>query len=576
MSFGRSTLRAFAFIAAASSLAIAQQFPACPVPGRAGPDLIVGEINSVQNYTAVGALEALSLGTTACNVGTQAVNWFASTVNHPVIGNNLYRYRLVGGAGRFEQIGQSWVKHAFLALSETLCCPTCNGDPMMERLGVGCSDPYSAAQNGTQSMLGPRYQVNAHTGAFLATPPRPSGGNNGRIQVDVADLEPTGAGSTTRYFGESVYVAPDDAAANNGDDNTAWRELTVSGSGTAWTFSMTGPTRREKTALDAWRTIDPAVVLRDLLVPEGTNAPFDGHARLVLASRVTSLGGDVWRYEYALENVNSDRAVQGFSVPIAAGVVITNVGFHDVDYLGGDGLAGTNQSGVDWASSASSGAIAWGCDRFTQNPNANALRWGTTYNFRFDASAPPAVGAITLTQFKLSNAVLVSGVDVPGAPSTAPGAVFCAADGQSPGATPCPCSNLGGAGRGCANSVSVNGALLGATGRTIDDTVVLHASSMPASVSSIFLKGSQSNGAGVAFGDGVRCVDGALLRLGTVQNAGGASSYPSGAQLSVSLRGQTPIGSGLVGWYQTYYRNSASAFCPPETFNVTNGYAITW
>ncbi len=78
------------------------------------------------------------------------------------------------------------------------------------------------------------------------------------------------------------------------------------------------------------------------------------------------------------------------------------------------------------------------------------------------------------------------------------------------------------------------------------------------------------------FGDGVRCVDGNLIRMRTKQNAGGASEFPEAGEPLVSVRGQTPPGSGLTGYYQVYYRNASAAFCPPATFNVTNGYRITW
>ena len=79
------------------------------------------------------------------------------------------------------------------------------------------------------------------------------------------------------------------------------------------------------------------------------------------------------------------------------------------------------------------------------------------------------------------------------------------------------------------------------------------------------------------FGDGVRCADGSLIRLRTKQNVGGASQFPDSTDtLTLSARGGTPPGSALVGYYQVYYRNSAGAFCPPETFNVSNGIIITW
>jgi endonuclease/exonuclease/phosphatase family metal-dependent hydrolase len=156
------------------------------------------------------------------------------------------------------------------------------------------------------------------------------------------------------------------------------------------------------------------------------------------------------------------------------------------------------------------------------------------------------------------------------------GAPYCFGNGSEPGLTPCPCGNVGAAGRGCANSVSAAGALLAATGTTSPDTVELSASSMPAVASAIFLKGDLRSTTGYVFGDGVRCADGNLIRLGTLVSVAGAASYPGPGQQLVSVRGATPPGSGLTGHYQTYYRNAAGTFCPPETFNVSNALQITW
>lgn len=154
---------------------------------------------------------------------------------------------------------------------------------------------------------------------------------------------------------------------------------------------------------------------------------------------------------------------------------------------------------------------------------------------------------------------------------------YCFGDGLDPAVTTaCPCVNYGSAGNGCANSVNAAGAHLSATGTTSPDTVALNASGMPATVTSIFIKGSGNVATGVVFGDGVRCAGGTLIRLGQETNSGGMSSYPTGAQLSVSVKGGTPPGSGITARYQTHYRNAAAAFCPPATFNVTSGLTITW
>lgn len=156
------------------------------------------------------------------------------------------------------------------------------------------------------------------------------------------------------------------------------------------------------------------------------------------------------------------------------------------------------------------------------------------------------------------------------------GQAFCTGDGLDPQVTtPCPCANEGVAGHGCANSANAGGASLAAHGSTAPDTVVLLASGLPSSTTCIFLKGDVDNVVGNLFGDGVRCVDGALVRLGTVVAVSGVAQYPSGSQSPVSVRGDTPPGSGLTGWYQTYYRNAAS-YCTAETFNVTGGWRIDW
>lgn len=253
--------------AALSAPALSQLFPTCPLPGRVGPDLIVGDIPAIANFPSVGTLEALMPGTTSCSVGTAWVNWISNTAQHPLIGGNLYRHRVVGGSGRFEQLGQSWLKHAFFALSQNLCCSNCSPTDGTH-LGVGCSDPYSPARNGNQFGLGPKFQVAPHAGAFVYPPPHPSGGNNGRIQVEVGELEDTTLPGAARFLVEANYVAPDDSVANNNDNNSSWCELSVTGSGSAWDFNTLGATTRMQTALEAWPQFEPGVQLVDVAVPE--------------------------------------------------------------------------------------------------------------------------------------------------------------------------------------------------------------------------------------------------------------------------------------------------------------------
>src|SRR3954462_3375309 len=84
-----------------------------PCGGPAGPDLASGPMQGIANYAAAGGVEALALGSTACNLGLAQAVFFASTNQHPVMAQNLFRLSNVGGASRFEQVGMSWLVHGF-------------------------------------------------------------------------------------------------------------------------------------------------------------------------------------------------------------------------------------------------------------------------------------------------------------------------------------------------------------------------------------------------------------------------------------------------------------------------------
>src|SRR5436190_924765 len=158
-----------------------------------GPDVIVGDLPSMGQFGSSGTQVGLAVGTTSCNNGTVPLDWFAlSNTDHPVIPQNLYR--MSGGASnndRFEQVGQSWVKHAFTALQGHACGLGCNtsGCTTGSHLCPGCSDPYDASLNASQSGLGSRAWVNPFTGAFPSTANNHSGhthtGTSHRILVPV-------------------------------------------------------------------------------------------------------------------------------------------------------------------------------------------------------------------------------------------------------------------------------------------------------------------------------------------------------------------------------------------------------
>ena len=198
----------------------------CDITGEA-PDLIVGELFGIHRWGSVGDVTAFSFGSESCNVGTCEANWFAIGTDHPVIAHNIYRLK----DGKFEQIGQSWVRHGFAALSQSLCaspddpCIPTNGTT----LGVNCSHPAAVNFAADQFELGPKFEVNASTGEFLW--PFTGLGEAGnaiykRLQVHNDDLDPA-LNPGARYWVEAHYVSFDEAQAGNGFDNASYREVEV-------------------------------------------------------------------------------------------------------------------------------------------------------------------------------------------------------------------------------------------------------------------------------------------------------------------------------------------------------------
>ena len=317
-----------------------------------GPDVIVGAIPNVSKYGSVvvsgKTIMAYAIGTTSCNIGDQLLDWFASPDNrHPFIPQNLYRVK----NGRLEQIGAGWGKHGYTALQGTLC-GACTPASSGTWLGVGCSDPYSSGLNGSQSSLGCRSEVNAATGVFPGTPnagmPGAAATIGRRIQVDANDLDPA-LNQGALYFSEAQYIHPGDAAAGNDDNNASWRTFTVGAiSSGAYALTLTGSTIQQQSAMDAWKALATGVTLVN------TDVYSDG--RFTLGYSVRNNGNGTWHYEYAIQNINSHRSAGSFSVPVPAGVSITNAGFHDIDYHSGDPFSGTY-----WTISMVNASITWSC-----------------------------------------------------------------------------------------------------------------------------------------------------------------------------------------------------------------------
>jgi hypothetical protein len=401
-----------------------------------------GNTNDFVYYGQSGGIGAYSFATTSCNPGTAQVVWTSS--NHPVIGQNIFRFK----NGRFEQLGQSWLKHGFCAVNEA-GCGSCQSTPC-STLGIGCADTYWATLNDGQGG-GPKWQVNAANGINNPNYPAPTGNATirGRLQVLISDIDPTvGGNGDAEYFAEGQYVSRDTCDDANGSIANAWRRINVVAFNN---LDGGGPTNVNEPAIFAWRDFDPSVQVQDVYTGE-----FPGSGRFTIGSTVSGTGP--WTYRYCVQNISSDRSGYSFELPVDDSIALSNVFFRDVDYHSGEPFSNT-----DWTFEHTGGVARWrSTQTFAENANANALRWGTMFTFEFTANSAPLTGPAELTLFKTGtgNDVNVFNVQMPGG-QPAVGTAFCSGDGS--GAI-CPCLNFGNPDRGCSNGTFFQGAGLTASG----------------------------------------------------------------------------------------------------------------
>jgi hypothetical protein len=138
----------------------------------------------------------------------------------------------------------------------------------------------------------------------------------------------------------------------------------------------------------------------------------------------------------------------------------------------------------------------------------------------------------------------------------------------------CPCGNgTNSSGFGCLNSylpVHLHGGHLSASGTASvsADTLTLTGDSMPPSEMAIYYQATSAlnGGLGLPFSDGLRCIGGSAIRLGTKFNVSvGASSYGAlPGDVPISVRGQIPLSGGTF-YNQVWYRDSNGARRRPST-----------
>ncbi len=361
-----------------------------------GADMTFCQLFDLRQFGRTSTTLGLAVATTSWNVGTADLMWFPNPdERHPYIVSNLYKLK----DDRFEQIGQSWIKHGFFALDLEQCGTACTYEPghaVGNWLGVGCTDPYTASLNASPSVLGPRYEVNPWTGSYRYPGSHLSAGHghgpiDHRLQVAEADL--LDGPAVAQYFVDGYYVVRDDIDHTN---SVSWKPVTPSGVlGGTWSFGMSGAGTRPTTGyvIDAWPGARQTVIAQEIPPVEFVSP--DG--RCILASKPTDLGGGMWHYEYALYNFDMHRKVQSFSIPTSLTATIENVEFSAVR------SHGEPFSNDPWTVTIEPGSITWST---VDNP----LRWGTMYNFRFDIDADPIDATVTLGMFEAGSPEVLTGI----------------------------------------------------------------------------------------------------------------------------------------------------------------------
>jgi hypothetical protein len=390
-----------------------------------GPDIISSGSQDVYRFgtDTAGTTTAYAVGAVTCNRGDLPAAVSTTPDIRPQIAQNMYRLKTIPGTGyqHFEQLGQSWAKRvASPGNGQVNSCGTCT-NLNANYLNVGCADIYTGIGNGYQGVLGPRSMCNATLGTCAGGDGSSVGDatTRGRLQVPTAEVVNQPAG--TRFFVETVHLLPDDAqfvragqtVAVNAMNNAASQEININGGTTNPTLS--GGSIRQVPAIQRWADADPAVVLvsADHDDTPNPNPAFPNtfiRARYFAAARVTRLDSGHWRYEYAVYNLNCDRAAGTLTLPMPAGASMTDYAFHHPLAHSGEPY-----SNAPWDFTRAGTSVSFFTDSYAIDPNANAIRWGTMYNFGFTSTAAPGPGDATLGLFRPGpgDSITFSGLTVP-------------------------------------------------------------------------------------------------------------------------------------------------------------------
>ena len=356
-----------------------------PPPVGDGADITISSMSGIRQMGRLSGAVSLSMQSTICNMGSDAVDWYSNPdPRHPFLIFNLFRLQ----AGRLEQVGQSWAKHGFAASQTSgVCGLPCRRDSD-GNLGSGCADIYGVSTNASQRTFGPRHEINPWTGGFtyagshIDTTSSNHNPVQHRLVVSDDDIDPA-ANAGARYFVELYTLSHDDSDHTN---SLGWQEIDVAGRpGGTWEFNFRQVMGNQGPTMDVWEGGSRTVIPAGKLVDDG---------RCYLDVHVSENDDGTYHYEYALYNLDMNRAVSTLSIPVGAGVTVTGRGFKAVE-SSGDGF-----NNEPWRAVRDGSGLTWSTSSLAEHPDSNPLGWGNMYNFWFDADAAPADGAVTLGVYR--------------------------------------------------------------------------------------------------------------------------------------------------------------------------------
>ncbi len=337
------------------------------------------------------------------NVGPADVPWYSKysgsfppydNDQHPFL--NWSMYREVNG--RFEQMGVSGIKHAFLTINSN-CTLNCNDSHI---LWPGCEDVYGVGTNDSSSVLGPREELNAFAGTWdncgTFFDPEPcvgfqqnssSGTGQNRLVVNTGELTDN---DNSAVYMQAWYLIREDINIFN---SMGYRTLNPSQNGSNWNMSPSndftnGPALDQYVPRD---TIGAMQASQTITTSEG---------QLIVAVKVIDLGGGLYRYNYAVENYDFDPRFINFHIPLTDSAMVADTVFADPE---------TDDSN-NWQFSHNNGVLS------VVGNAQNEQDWGELFSFSFTSDSPPYLNLMTIDAAESVNNATVE------APTLVPELIF--------------------------------------------------------------------------------------------------------------------------------------------------------